>query len=238
MTRTYLDHNATSPIRPEVIEMTAHAMRVAGNPSAQHTDGRAANKLISDAREAVGLAMGVCSQDIIFNGCGTEGDNTAVHSVVKAGCRRLLISAMDHPATILTAQSYDVAVDIIPADENGVSDMGWLKDVLDNWDASDGRPFVSLVAANSETGVIQPAEQAADLVHEAGGLILIDAVQMLGKGPMTYLADYIAVSAHKIGGPQGVGALYVAPEAPYTSCLLYTSPSPRDRQKSRMPSSA
>ena len=217
--RTYLDHNATSPIRSEVIDAVSNAMAIAGNPSAQHGDGRAANKLISDAREALGLAMGVCAQDIIFNGCGTEGDNTAVHSAVHAGCKRLLISAMDHPATIIAAESYDVTVDVIPADENGVSDMAWLKDVLENWDEGDGRPFVSLAAANSETGVMQPTEQATDLVHDAGGLILIDAVQMLGKAPMTYLADYITVSAHKAAGPQGVGALFVAPDAPYTSLL-------------------
>jgi len=219
MTRTYLDHNATSPIRPEVIDASSKAMAVAGNPSAQHADGRAANKLISDAREAVGLAMGVCAQDIVLNGGGTEGDNTAIHSAVRAGCKRLLISAMDHPATILAAQSYDVATEIIPADETGVSDMAWLKDRLANWNAADGHPFVSLVAVNSETGVIQPTEIATDLVREAGGLILIDAVQALGKLPMTYLADYISVSAHKVGGPQGVGALYVAPDAPYTPLL-------------------
>lgn len=219
MRRTYLDHNATSLICPEVIEASVAAMEVVGNPSAQHGDGRAANSLISNAREAIGFAMGVCTQDIIFNGGGTEGDNTAIHSAVKAGSKRLLISAMDHPATILTAESYEVAVDIMPADKNGVSDMAWLKEKLENWDTDEGRPFVSLVAANSETGVIQPTDQAIDLVNEAGGLILIDAVQALGKLSMTYIADYISVSAHKIGGPQGVGALYVAPEAPYTPLL-------------------
>jgi len=219
MTRTYLDHNATSPIRPEVIEASASAMAVAGNPSAQHGDGRAANNLISEAREAIGLAMGVCAQDLIFNGGGTEGDNTAIHSAVKAGCKRLLISAMDHPATIITAESYDVAVEAIPVNEQGQSDMAWLKDRLASWNEADGRPFVSIVAANSETGVIQDTDTAIDLVHAADGLILIDAVQALGKLPMTYIADYISVSAHKLGGPQGVGALYVAPDAPFTSLL-------------------
>jgi len=220
MTRTYLDHNATSPIRLDVIEAVAHAMKVAGNPSAQHGDGRAANSLINQAREAIGLAMGVCAQDLIFNGGGTEGDNTAIHSAVKAGCKHLLISAMDHPATIMTAESYEgVTAELIPVNAQGQSDMAWLKDRLANWDADNGRPFVSMVAANSETGVVQDCETISDLVHDAGGLILIDAVQALGKLPMLYLADYIAVAAHKIGGPQGVGALYVAPDAPYTPLL-------------------
>lgn len=102
MTRTYLDHNATSPTRPEVNQAVNEALNVSGNPSAQHKDGRAANAIISKAREAVGLAMGVRAQDIIFTSGGTEGDNTAIYSALKSGCKRLFISSMDHPATILS----------------------------------------------------------------------------------------------------------------------------------------
>jgi len=210
MTRTYLDHNATSPIRPEVIEAVTAAMSIEGNPSAQHADGRAANKLISDAREALGLAMGVCAQDIVFTGCGTEALNTAIFSAWTAGCRKMLFSYADHPATYRAAEQWGCPHEFIPLDENGITDVAWLKASLENWDEADGRPFVSVVAANSETGVIQPIEQIADIVSEAGGLLLVDAVQSLGKLPMTYIADYIAVSAHKVGGPQGVGALYMA----------------------------
>lgn len=217
--RTYLDHNATTFTWPDVIESVAEAMEVDGNPTAQHVDGRAANSIVSKAREAVGLAMGVCAQDVMFTGSGTEADNTAIWSAIQAGCKHLLISSMDHPATLLAAENFGASFELIPADQEGRTDMAWLADKLQNWDAALGRPFVSIVAANSETGVIQDVEAATELVRKAEGLILIDAVQALGKIPMTFMPDYLAVSAHKIGGPKGIGALYVAPDAPFTPLL-------------------
>ena len=217
----YFDHNATTPLRPEARSAMLDALELTGNASAQHSAGRASRKIISSAREAVGMAMGVCAQDIVFTGCGTEAVNQAVFSAWTAGCRNMLFSAADHPASFNAAQIWGCPHEIIPVTCDGVTDIDWLAARIDRWDADkDGRLFVSAAAANSETGVIQPLEQIADMVQAAGGLLLVDAVQALGKIALPAIgADYIAVSAHKIGGPQGVGALYMAPDAPSQALL-------------------
>lgn len=215
----YLDHNATSPAPQSVIDAVTHAMTVVGNASAQHTHGRTAASLVADARDSVGMAMGQCAQDIVFTGSGTEAINTVIHSVVAAGCKHLIVSSMDHPASINAAEASGVRLSMLPALSDGRTDMDALDAVLADWNPKDGKPFLSLVAANSETGVVQDTDRAIDTIHDAGGLILIDGVQALGKSQMLFPADYVSVSAHKIGGPQGVGALYVSPDAPFTPMI-------------------
>ena len=216
---TYLDHNATTPMTTAAKRAVFDAMMLEGNATSPHAHGREASRVVGDARQAVALAFGVCAADIIFTASGTEADNQAVSSAVAGGCRRLLVSSMDHPATVNAALHSSAEVEFIPASRGGVIDMDWLADRLGRWDASDGRPFVSIVAANSECGVVQPVDRAYELTREADGLLLVDAVQIPGKIDLPILADYITWSAHKLGGPKGVGALYAAPSAPLHSLI-------------------
>lgn len=214
--QVYLDHNASSPMRPEVMDIMAESFAMPGNPSAPHRNGRAARKLVENGREAVAFLMGVCAQDLIFTGSGTEAINTAIHSAVKNGVKEIFVSAMEHPAAILYAQSSGVNVSVIPANSNGQVDLNWLELAVAR---VEGRSLVCIVAANSETGVLQDIEKAIQIARNHNAFILVDAVQAFGKIPMTFLPDYLAVSAHKIGGPQGVGALYVAANVPFTPLL-------------------
>lgn len=212
----YLDHNATSPVRPEVCDAVREAMAVCGNASSVHGHGRQALKYVEAGRQAVAQSLTVDTGDIIFTSGGTEANNMAIYAAVQAGCRYFLVSALDHPSSFDAILQAGVTVEVMGVNRYGQADMGWLENRLRNWDMAQGPPFVSLCAANSETGIIQPVHEAVTLTHAVGGYILVDSVQALGKIPIDFTPDYMSVSAHKIGGPMGIGALYVAPNAPFT----------------------
>jgi len=208
--RIYLDYNATSVVRPEAEAAVLAALRLGGNASSVHAAGRAARAMIEEAREAVAGLAGARPQDVVFTSGGSEANALAIESAVRAGSRRLVIGATEHASVLDTAAASEAQVMPWPVDSNGVADLGWLSDRLRNWKAEDGRPFVAVMAANNETGVIQPLAEISALVHDAGGWLHVDAVQATGKIPIDAVpADTMAISAHKIGGPQGSGALIV-----------------------------
>ena len=206
----YLDHNATSPIRPEAAEAAQRALAIGGNPSSVHAAGRVARAAVEAARAEVASLVEVKDGSITFTSGGSEANALAIDSAVAAGARRLLVSAADHASVLQTAAASGVAVDAWPVDADGLADLAWLSARLADWRTEDGRPFVAIALANNETGVIQPAAKIAAIVHGAGGWLHLDAVQALGKIPLRFAdtgADTLSLSAHKIGGPQGVGAL-------------------------------
>lgn len=220
--RAYLDHNATTPARPEVVEAVAHALTLPGNPSSVHGEGRAARAAMERAREQVARLVGAKASNVVFTSGGTEA-NVAVLSpglmdcdggrdCVRTPATLLLHSATEH-ACVREGHRFPAgAVESIPVDGNGLVDLVWLDARLARFVTENpgARALVSIHLANNETGVIQPIAEAAVIVHRHGGLLHSDAVQAAGKIDIDIMAlgaDVLTLSAHKIGGPKGIGAI-------------------------------
>lgn len=221
--RTYLDWNASAPLRPQARDAMVAALAVTGNPSSVHAEGREARRLVTEARAALAAALGAEQRDVIFTSGGTEANATALAPGLRRSggpaVTRLLVSAIEHPSVLAGGQFPAERVARFRVNRDGVVDLADLAARL-----TDGPPaLVSLMLANNETGAIQPVAAAADLVHAAGGLLHVDAVQALGKMPISISdlkADLVTVSAHKIGGPKGVGAVIVAGEVNWPHPLI------------------
>jgi len=215
--RVYLDWNASAPLRPEAREALAAALALTGNPSSVHGEGRAARRLVEQAREQVAALVAADPRNVIFTSGGTEANALALTPLIEMGTDktprdRLLISAIEHPS--VRAGGRFAARDIadIPVQANGVIDLAALERML----ASGGRALVSVMAANNETGVIQPVAAVAQLTHRYGGVLHVDAVQAAGRMPLDINllgADLLTLSAHKLGGTKGAGALIKRDEA-------------------------
>ncbi len=202
--RVYLDHNATSPLRPNVKAAMLRAMDVHGNPSSIHQEGRKARKVMDDAREALAFKLGCLPQMLTFTSGGTEANNMALRGV---GAEHILVSAVEHPSVLAAAKASGKSVGTISVDGFGRVDLQSLQAQL-------GKPntLVTVMIANNETGVVQPIADVIAIAHQAGALVHVDAVQAFGKRQVNFGllgCDMMTVAAHKVGGPVGIGALVV-----------------------------
>ncbi len=211
--RIYLDWNATAPLRPEAREAMAAAWDLDGNPSSVHAEGRHARRLVEEARAGVARAVGALPRNVVFTSGGTEANALALTPGLRRDSglpvERLLVSAIEHASVLAGGRFPAQAIGTIGVTGSGLLDLDRLRALLQS-----GPPvLVSVMLANNETGAVQPVAEAAEIVHAAGGLLHVDAIQAFGKISFDIKglnSDLITVSGHKIGGPKGVGAVVLA----------------------------